>query len=430
MSGAVTQSGAVVSAHVAAWQANGSVRDGGYAGSGNLTDVGITNNGSLALGINSGAITAAYSQFGVTVASGTVTVSVGSFNGAPAAALYYDINGTLYPFNPAGSGNITGPGTVVSGDLVSFNGTAGNVVQDSGVPAGSVVQGPTAVVSGNLASFNGTTGKLIQDSGVVASALAQGPGSAVSGHVLTFNGTTGKVFQDGGFSVNAALWPFVEASSTGAALALLFAAPGASQTLAGALTVTGGVTLSATGTALAVTNNGTIGGTLGVAGLASFTGAGTSIQTTANASIGGALAVTAGASVGGALTVGTTLGVTGAASVGGQLTVPAGTASGSAVNLSQSLAGATVVDKTSTNVIGTVYTNTTPRTRYVTIYGSGPSGSGWYSVLGGINGGASQGFTTGAWVQNSLVVPPGVSYEFTVGPAGVLPTLAKWLETA
>lgn len=427
MSGAVGQSGAVVAGHVAGWQANGAVRDGGYAGSGNLSDVGITNNGSLALGINSGAITGPYSQFGVTVATGTVTVSVGSFNGAPAAALYYDLNGTLYPFNPAGAGNIAGPGTVVSGDLVSFNGTAGNVVLDSGIPAANVVQGPTAAVSGNLVSFNGTTGKLIEDSGVASGALMQGPSIAVSGNVATYNGTGGKTLQDGGFSVNAALWPFVEAGSVGAALALLFAAPGTLQTLAGALTVTGDVTLSGAGTGLAVTNNGTIGGTLSVGGLLSLGAAGTSLHTTANATIGGALAVTSGASVGGALTVGTTLGVTGAASVGGQLTVPNATAATSAVALAQSLAGAAAQDVTGSRAAGTVYTNSTTRMIVAFARGSvGSAGYGWQFQVSSLSLGFSEGYGAGALIWNMAVVPPGATYELIVNTGA--PTLSQWVE--
>ena len=45
------------------------------------------------------------------------------------------INGVIYAFNPSLNGNITGPGTAGSGNLLSFNGTVGNIVQDSSISA-------------------------------------------------------------------------------------------------------------------------------------------------------------------------------------------------------------------------------------------------------------------------------------------------------
>lgn len=41
---------------------------------------------------------------------------------------------------PAGSGNVSGPGSAVSGNLASFNGTTGTIIQDSGIPSSSVVR--------------------------------------------------------------------------------------------------------------------------------------------------------------------------------------------------------------------------------------------------------------------------------------------------
>ena len=172
MSGSIQQSGTVIPGHAAVWYGNGAVIDGGAPGAGVLSGVGVTNNGSLALGINSGLITGPFIQYGVTVnSSGTAVVSLNSFNGAPSATLQYQINGTNYTFNPVGNGNITGPGSAVSGDVVSFNGNSGVLVQDSGISVARVVQGPTVAVSGDLLSFNGTTGNSVVDAGVSASAL-------------------------------------------------------------------------------------------------------------------------------------------------------------------------------------------------------------------------------------------------------------------
>lgn len=54
MSGAITQSGPVTAGHVAMFIANGTVQDAGPAADGDITQIGITNPGGLALGINSG----------------------------------------------------------------------------------------------------------------------------------------------------------------------------------------------------------------------------------------------------------------------------------------------------------------------------------------------------------------------------------------
>jgi len=257
MSGATQQNGTVVQGHVAAWQSNGALRDAGPADGGNISEVGITNNGNLALGINSGPTTAAYTQYGVTVSStGVVTIGINSFVGGPAASLQYNINGVTYAFNPAGNGNIAGPtGGAPSGDLVAFNGTTGYLVHDSGILAANVVQGPASVtLSGNIAVFDGTTGKLLKDGGVPASGFVTGPGSSTAGHLASFNSTTGQVIADSGIAVSGST---IAANITGSA------ATAASATTAGsATTATTAATLSAV-----------LGVALGGTGVNSLTGA-------------------------------------------------------------------------------------------------------------------------------------------------------------
>jgi hypothetical protein len=97
-----------------------------------------------------------------------------------------------------GAGTVTGPATSTTGDLLSFNGTTGKVLQDSGVLASTVVVGPASATTGDIATYNGTTGKLVQDSGVLASSVVVGPASVTSGNIATYNGTTGKIVQDSG----------------------------------------------------------------------------------------------------------------------------------------------------------------------------------------------------------------------------------------
>ena len=140
MSGSVLQSGAITPGHVATWLTNGTVIDGGMAGNGIITEVGITNPGGLALAINSGTISGPYAELGFSIGTNSVaTISVDAFNGAPAAGVVFEINGTTYPFPGPGNGNVVGPGTAVSGDIVTFNGPTGTIIQDSGVAVSTVV---------------------------------------------------------------------------------------------------------------------------------------------------------------------------------------------------------------------------------------------------------------------------------------------------
>jgi hypothetical protein len=199
MSGSIQQSGPVVAGHFGVFVKDGALQDSGPASGGIATEIGITNSGSLAFAVNSGVISGPYTQYGVSVDSdGTIVVSAGGFNGGSPAVLLYELNGTSYPFNPAGVGNISGPGTSVSGDLLAFVGTQGNLVSDTGIQAARVTQGPTASVVGDLPTFSDTTGNAFQDSGVLVASVVQGPTVAVSGDLPSFNGTGGTTIQDSG----------------------------------------------------------------------------------------------------------------------------------------------------------------------------------------------------------------------------------------
>jgi len=64
----------------------------------------------------------------------------------------------------AGTGDVVGPASAVTGNVVSYNGTTGKLVADSGKLAADVVTGPAASVDSELAVFNSTTGKIIKRS--------------------------------------------------------------------------------------------------------------------------------------------------------------------------------------------------------------------------------------------------------------------------
>jgi hypothetical protein len=135
----VLQTGKVTPGHVTVWNTNGVVQDGGTAQNGNITAIGIQNSGNPAYQINNAPVTGPFTAYTEGFLPGTNTFQIGlnSFAGAPAANLQFSINGTIFSFPSGGSGtgNVTGPTSAVANDLVSFNGTTGTLIQDSGIQA-------------------------------------------------------------------------------------------------------------------------------------------------------------------------------------------------------------------------------------------------------------------------------------------------------
>lgn len=105
----------------------------------------------------------------------------------------------------AATGDVVGPASATSGDVVSFNGTTGKLVQDSGKLAANLVTGPASATASRLCSFNGTTGKIIKDSGLDGTLMAIGDSlGSVAGDVVTFANADGITLKDLNY-VNIAL---------------------------------------------------------------------------------------------------------------------------------------------------------------------------------------------------------------------------------
>lgn len=92
-----------------------------------------------------------------------------------------------------GTGDVVGPAASTNGGLAVWNGTTGNLLQDSTKLVANVVTNPTAVTSGRIAAFSDATGKIIGQGTALAADVVAGPASATSGTVAAYSGATGKV---------------------------------------------------------------------------------------------------------------------------------------------------------------------------------------------------------------------------------------------
>jgi len=99
-----------------------------------------------------------------------------------------------------GAGDVTGPGSSVSGNLPVFADATGKVLADSGIAPGAIgagdVVGPASATTGHLATYANATGKLLADGAIAAAAVAQTAGALANGHLLAAD-ATGKVVDSG-----------------------------------------------------------------------------------------------------------------------------------------------------------------------------------------------------------------------------------------
>jgi len=85
------------------------------------------------------------------------------------------------------------PITTVAGDLAGFSDIHGTF-EDAGIAISNVAllgtQFPASSVSSNVVSFSGTTGKVLQDSGIATSGLAHTSGALTNGNFASYNGSS------------------------------------------------------------------------------------------------------------------------------------------------------------------------------------------------------------------------------------------------
>ncbi len=175
----VQQSGGITPNHLACWATTGVIQDCGAATSGRITDLGVYKNGGLPDCITAAAVgrssflpaSTPYTQFCQTVTVGdSATLSLQSYNGAAAAALQFNINGTIYPCCTAsGLNSITNIAALrantstlgvvyVDGYYTASDGGEGMFVQSSDV---CVDNGGTIIVdAASHCFYRGTQGQI------------------------------------------------------------------------------------------------------------------------------------------------------------------------------------------------------------------------------------------------------------------------------
>jgi len=144
----ITQSGSVTPNHAVMWTLDGVAQDAGPATAGNLTGIGITNNGGVALAVNSGKVSSPYTQFAVVVQGNTAQIVVGNFGTTAPAELIFVVNGETYSLGNTG-GNVVGPSSSTNGHAAVFNGSTGEIIADAGGP-------PLLATSAAFAAFLAT----------------------------------------------------------------------------------------------------------------------------------------------------------------------------------------------------------------------------------------------------------------------------------
>lgn len=159
----VQQSGTVTIGHVPYWVTNGVIGDGGSAAAGNITSIGVTNNGASGICINSAPVSSgAYNELCLGAqTTGPGIISLQNYGSATAQGLQFLINGSQVTI-PTGGGNtfptIIAP--LVIGDAICANNTAG-VLKDCGAALGAGTQwgvpyySTTAILASTGAGTNG-----------------------------------------------------------------------------------------------------------------------------------------------------------------------------------------------------------------------------------------------------------------------------------
>lgn len=119
--------------------ANGGTGNGFFAATGPTTSLKTFTfpNASATVLTSNAAVTIAQGGTGLTSAGAAEITALCAATGTPSSSTF--LRGDCAWATPAGSGNVTGPGSAVSGNIATYNGTTGTIIQDGGIASAALV---------------------------------------------------------------------------------------------------------------------------------------------------------------------------------------------------------------------------------------------------------------------------------------------------
>lgn len=147
---------------------------------------GETGEGLYIMNTTEGAPAPYFGDYVLPLANGGTGTALG--NGTTGQYVISNGNGTLsYQTGVPGEGNVLGPDSSVNGHIVTFAGTSGINIQDSGIAIADFVTGPETSVVDNIPVFSGTHGDTLSDSGKSLSQYCLIPEGAANGDLFVWN---------------------------------------------------------------------------------------------------------------------------------------------------------------------------------------------------------------------------------------------------
>lgn len=170
----------------------------------NASPVAVTLSQATTTGFTSGAVfhVKNYGAGTVTITPSTSTIDNQTtlvLISGQGADIYSD--GTNYSTN-RGSGNVIGPASATTTNLASFNGTTGQLVQDSGIASGNVVTAASNYNSGNIVQAAGNN-KTTSDSGIAASNVVTASSAAGAAGQIPYSASNNKALAYANISFNS-----------------------------------------------------------------------------------------------------------------------------------------------------------------------------------------------------------------------------------
>lgn len=107
--------------------------------------------------------------------------------------------GKLVSPGGGGSGDVTGPGSSTDGDVATFSGATGKIIQDSGK---SFDTDGTLAADSDAKIATQKAVKTYVDAATTGAGDVSGPASSTDNAVARFDGTTGKLIQDSGVTID------------------------------------------------------------------------------------------------------------------------------------------------------------------------------------------------------------------------------------